>query len=62
MSFEALNNRLTQIENRVEEINSYVNVPKGQKTVQKQIGEIYEILVDFQKRLTKLEKNERVYK
>jgi tetrahydromethanopterin S-methyltransferase subunit G len=55
MSFESINNRLTQIENRVEEINSYVNVPKGQKTVQKQIGEIYEILVDFQKRLTKLE-------
>jgi hypothetical protein len=37
MSFETINNRITQIENKITEIDSLVNVKRGQKPIEQQL-------------------------
>ena len=55
MSFENLNRRITQLEDRIAEIEALVNVRKGQKSVQEQISGIFDILMKYHKRIDKLE-------
>ena len=55
MSFEIINQRLTQIEDRVAEIEALVNVRKGQKPVHEQIKGLYDILLRYHERLNKIE-------
>ena len=55
MSFENLSNRITQIEDRISEIEALVNVRKGQKSVHEQISGLYDALMKMHKRIYKLE-------
>ena len=55
MSFETINNKITQIEDRIYEIDSLVNVRRGQKSVQEQIKGLYDILLRYHERLNKIE-------
>lgn len=55
MSFENINNRLAQIEAKIDEIDSLVNVGKGQRTVQEQIKGLYDTFMRYHERLNKIE-------
>ena len=55
MSFELINNRITQIEDKITEINSLVNVRRGQKPIHEQIKGLYDILLRYHERLNKIE-------
>ena len=57
MSFENINRRITQLEDRIAEIEALVNVRKGQKPVQEQISGIFDILMKYHTRITKIENN-----
>jgi len=55
MSFENVNRRLTQLEDRISEIEALVNVRRGQKSVHEQIGGLYDALMKMHTRINKLE-------
>jgi hypothetical protein len=55
MSFETINNRITQIENKITEIDSLVNVGRGQKPIHEQMRGLYDILLKYHERLIKIE-------
>jgi tetrahydromethanopterin S-methyltransferase subunit G len=59
MSFEIINQRLTQIEDRVTEIEALVNVRKGQKSVHEQISGLYDTLMKMHNRINNLEQQKQ---
>ena len=55
MSFEIISQRLTQLEDRIAEIEALINVRKGQKPVHEQISGLYDALLKLHTRIYKLE-------
>ena len=55
MSFENINTRLAQIEAKIDEIDSLVNVRRGQKSVHEQIKGLYDTFMRYHERLNKIE-------